>query len=332
MERGHRATVKRSYLLVGVLVAAIILVGGYFSAAALVYESVSRVEPHCDGRFSENTPASWAPPSWVSADFDASSYFVREYEDVRFPARDAPLELHAWWVPPPDGIVGPTVIVPHGLGSCIRDREVLLPAGMLSRLGYGVLMLDLRDHGESSVEDGRMAGGTEEYRDVMAAIDWLIAQGVDPERIGAAGASMGAATVLVAGGQDDRISAVWADTSYAAIETRTAEELEARGFPRLLAPATTLIARIVSGDDFASHTPLDEVARMGDRPVFVTHGELDETTLVSHAHALIGAARPADVSLYTWIVEDAGHVQAMFLHPDEYQRRLEAFFAETLGL
>ena len=38
--------------------AAIVIVGGYFGVAVLVYESVSRVEPHCDGRFSENTPAS----------------------------------------------------------------------------------------------------------------------------------------------------------------------------------------------------------------------------------------------------------------------------------
>ena len=213
---------KRSYLLVGILVAAIALVGGYFGAAVFVYESVARVEPHCDGRFGDNTPSSWVGPSWVPTDFDATSWAMPSYEDVRFPARDAPLELHAWWVPSSSGPQGAAVVVVHGLGACIRDREVLLPAGMLSGLGYGVLMLDLRDHGGSSVEDGRMAGGTEEYRDVMAAVDWLVAQGLEPERIGVLGASMGAATAIVAGGQDERISAVWADTSYADVETRIA--------------------------------------------------------------------------------------------------------------
>jgi len=331
MDAGARATVRNSQLLAGVLFAAIALVAGYFGVAVLVYESVSRVEPHCDGRFSGNTPAGWVPPSWVSADFDAGPFFVPEYLDVRLPSRDAPLELHAWWMPPSDGMEGPTVIVVHGLGSCIRDREVLLPAGMLHQLGYGVLTLDLRDHGESSVEDGRMAGGTEEYRDVMAAVDWLIAQGVEPDRIGALGTSMGAATVIVAGGQDERISAVWADTSYADLETRIAEELDARGFPRLFAPAATLVARIVSGDDYSSHTMLEEVASMGDRHVFITHGQLDETTFVSDAYALIGAAEDAGVPLDTWIVENSGHVHAMFLHPAEYQLRLDAFFGETLG-
>ena len=188
-----------------------------------------------------------------------------------------------------------------------------------------------RGDGGACGEAGRVAGGTDEYRDVLAAVDWLTTQGFEPDRIGVAGASMGAATAIVAGGQDERVSAVWADTSYADLETRIAEELEARGFPRLFAPAASLVARVVSGDDYASHTMLGEIARMGDRPVFITHGELDQTTRVSHAHDLIEAAQAAGVPLDTWIVEDAGHVHAMFLHPDEYQQRLEDFFGQALG-
>ena len=322
---------KRSTLLAGVLVVAIVVVAGYFGLAVAVYESVSRVEPHCDGRFGENTPASWTPPSWAPADFDAGRYVRPHFEDVWFPARDAPLQLHAWWVPAADGFSAPSVIAVHGLGSCIRDREVLLPAGMLGASGYSVLLLDLRDHGESSVEDGRMAGGTEEYRDVMAAVDWLVAQGAARDRIGVLGASMGAATAIVAGGQDERIAAVWADTSYADVETRIEEELGARGFPRLFAPAASLVARVISGDDFSSHTMLGEIGQLGERPVFITHGELDETTRVSHAYALSEAARAADVPVDLWIAEDAGHVQAMFLDSAAYQQRLDDFFGQALG-
>jgi dipeptidyl aminopeptidase/acylaminoacyl peptidase len=322
--------VKRRTLLAGVLAAATLVVAGYFVVAAVVYESVSRVEPHCNGRFGDDSPAAWSAPSWVAGEFDTTSYAVADYRDVWFPARDHPLELHGWWLPGPAGFEGPAVIAVHGLGSCIRDREVLLPAGMLSRLGYSVLLLDLRDHGESDVEDGRMAGGTEEYRDVLAAVDWLISRGVQPDRIGALGASMGAATAIVAGGQDERIAAVWADTSYGDLGTRIAEELEARGFPRLFAPAAVIVAEVVAGDDYAAHTMLDEIARFGRRPVFITHGQRDRTTVVSHAHELIASARSADVPVQIWIVEDAGHVEAMFRHPDEYERRLEAFFGASL--
>ncbi len=322
---------SRSKLLVAILIVAIVVVAGYVGAAAFVYGSASHVEAHCGGRFSENTPASWRPPSWADPDFDATPFFVPDYHDVRFPGRASPIELHAWWLPSPDGADAAAVVVIHGLGSCVRDREVLLPAGMLSHLGYGVLMLDLRDHGESSIEDGRHAGGTEEFHDVMAAVDWLIARGVEPGRIGALGTSMGAATAIIAGGQDDRIAAVWADTSYADVETRLAEELDALGLPRLLAPAATLVARVVSGDDYGSHTILGELAAMGGRHLYIAHGELDRTTFVSHAYALIEAARAAAVDVDTWIVGGADHVQAMWLHPAEYQQRLDAFFGTALG-
>ena len=44
---------------------------------------------------------------------------------------------------------------------------------MLARSGFSVLMMDLRDAGDSDVEDGRVAWGTEEYLDVLGAWDWL---------------------------------------------------------------------------------------------------------------------------------------------------------------
>jgi dipeptidyl aminopeptidase/acylaminoacyl peptidase len=292
-----------------------------------VYEQVSRVEPDCGGRYPGYSPSAWSPPGWA-VDFDAKPYFVSEYDDVRIASRDPGIELHGWWLPSarPDA---PVVIDLHGLGACVRHPEVLAPAGMLHRLGYGVLLIDLRDHGASTIEDGRMAGGTEEYRDVMGAVDWLIEGGAVPGRIGLLGASMGAATAIISGGQDDRVAAVWADSSFADIERRTAEELEAKGFPGILAPAATLVARLVSGDDFNSHTVVGEVANLAGRDLFIVHGELDEATYVSHAYDLVEAAREAGTDVGEWIVPDAGHVAAMFIDPEAYQRRLAGFFGSA---
>jgi fermentation-respiration switch protein FrsA (DUF1100 family) len=197
---------------------------------------------------------------------------------------------------------------------------------MLHRLGYGVLMLDLRDHGESTVEDGRYAGGTEEYRDVQGAVDWLVSEGIEPGRIGLLGTSMGAATAIIAAGQDDRVAAVWEDSSYADVETRIAEELDQRGYPRLLAPAATIVARLVSGDDFTSHTVLGEVANLRGRHLFITHGAADNATYVSHAYEIDEAARAAGALTDLWIVPAAAHTEAMFLDPAEYERRLGSFF------
>jgi fermentation-respiration switch protein FrsA (DUF1100 family) len=327
---------RRSRLIIGILIGAIAVVAaGYLGAAVVVYDRMSRVEADCGGRFGDNTPASWSTIGTssrpVAPAFDAAPLFVSDYREVRITSRDPGIELHAWWLPSRHSTDSPTVIVIHGVGSCVRDPEVLAPAGMLHRLGYGVLLLDLRDHGASTIEDGRYAGGTEEFRDVQGAVDWLVARGAEPGRIGVLGTSMGAATAIIAAGQDERVAAVWEDTGYADIETRIAEELEQQGYPRLLAPAATLAARIVSGDDFASHTVLGELANLGGRHLFIVHGAMDERTDVSHAHAIAEAARSAGVRTDQWIVDEAGHVHAMFLHPEEYERRLRDFFGAVFG-
>ena len=62
------------------------------------------------------------------------------------------------------------------------------------------------------------------------------------------------------------------------------------------------------------------------KTLFVTHGEEETTTYVQHAYDLLAAAEAAGVEVDSWIVPEAGHVAAMFLYPDEYERRLDRFF------
>lgn len=326
----------RARLVIGIAVMTVVGAAvAYLGAAVLVYDQVSAVQAHCGGRFPGNTPASWSTdrptePSAVT-EFAAGKYLVADHEEERFSSRDAGIDLNAWWLPSREGPLAPVVIVIPGRGSCIRDPDSLAPAGMLHRLGYGVLLLDLRDHGESTVEDGRYAGGTEEYRDVQGAVDWLVTQGVEPGRIGLLGTSMGAATAIIAAGQDDRVTAVWEDSSYADVETRIAEELDQRGYPRLLAPAATLVARLVAGDDFTSHTVLGEVANLSGRHLFISHGAADSATYVAHAYEIDAAARAAEALTDLWIVPEADHTEAMFRHPLEYEHRLAEFFGGAFG-
>ena len=99
-----------------------------------------------------------------------------------------------WWKAGEEGM--PAVIVVHGIRSCKRNHEVLLPASMLSDAGYSVLMLTLRENGDSTRIDGQFDGGITEYRDIIAAWSWINAtHGVPSDRIGAVGGSGGAAIV-----------------------------------------------------------------------------------------------------------------------------------------
>jgi uncharacterized protein len=320
-------------LLILVLIGMIVLAAAGIGAGAIVYDHVSRLAGDCDERFGDNSPAAWSVRGISSAvpDFDARPLFVADYEEMSIPSRDSGIELRGWWLPSRSSARAPSIVVVHGLGTCVRDPSVLAPAGMLHRLGYEVLLVDLRDHGGSTVEDGRPAGGTNEYRDVLGAVDWLVGRGAEAGRIGVLGTSMGAVAAIIAAGQDERIAAVWADSAYSDIETRIAESLEEAGLPRLLAPLALLLARLVSGDDLSSRSAVGELAGLEGRQLFITHGELDGMVDASHAERLLEAARSAGVLVDGWLVADTGHHDAMLVHAVEYERRLAAFFGAALG-
>jgi hypothetical protein len=63
----------------------------------------------------------------------------------------------------------PAVILVDGLGGCKNFIAVLTPARTLRRSGFGVLAGDLRDTGESTLQDGRSTIGNQEHRDAHAA-------------------------------------------------------------------------------------------------------------------------------------------------------------------
>mgnify|MGYP000654443634 CR=1 FL=1 len=56
-----------------------------------------------------------------------------------------------------------------------NENELLWKDVFEVLIDNNVLLFDQRDHGDSSVEDGRVSLGTREYRDVIASVDWLMA-------------------------------------------------------------------------------------------------------------------------------------------------------------
>ncbi|HET9085827.1 MAG TPA: alpha/beta fold hydrolase [Candidatus Limnocylindrales bacterium] len=314
--------------VVTILAASLIalLVVGYGTASALVWDTLTRVNGECHPEWADNDPTHFSYPG-----LDTSGYLMPTPQDVRFPSREAGIEISGWWLPADDP-AAPAIVVVHGHSACKRDHDVLLPAGMLYRNGFSVLLIDLRDHGESTDEDGRFAGGTEEYRDVLGAWDWLqTKEGIPADRIGLVGISLGAATVLIAAGEEPRVSATWEDSSYADIAVAIDAELARNGYPGFLEPGGVLMARLISGDDLRSRSPLDAVRKMTGRDLYITHGAADERLSVRYASTLTAAARDSDVRVTTWIVPAAGHTKAMGLVPDAYERRLIGFFQGALA-
>jgi dipeptidyl aminopeptidase/acylaminoacyl peptidase len=320
----------RRLLIIVLVIIALLLVVGFVGASVVVYDQLSRTVAGCSTPIDrDNTPA-----QFDATDVDTAPYLMTDYESVTLSSRGDGLRIDGWYAPAPDGgeATARTVLLVHGLASCKASPSILIPAGMLNSAGYNVLMIDLRDHGDSQVEDGRFAGGTDEFRDVLGAWDWLVNEKeIAPERIGLFGTSLGAATVLIAFGEEPQVAAVWEDSSFADIQTAVNAELERNGFPTVLSSSASLMGRVIAGDDIAAYSPHAAVQRHNGRPIFITHGTADGRLSVDYAYELAETIRENGGTVDPWIIEGLDHVQGMFKRTAEYEERLVAFFNGALA-
>ncbi len=329
---------RRGWIAAGLAVVAVLLVLVYAGMSFVVYDGVGAAPGACDPQDRDNTPAAYrVRPGYDQAIADANLMPVPQ--DVTLASRDPQMpgdKLAGWWIPQPDA-AAPAVIVVHGIKSCRREANALIPAGMLYRAGFSVFVMDLRDHGDSGGDDGRFSGGTEEHLDVLGAWDWVRATGVPAERIGIAGVSFGSISAVIAGGQEKAVAAVWADSSTTrmdiAIGNFVVDQLkDPTGLSRILVPGAMVWARLIAGDDLGKFNPIDEVDAYGGRSIAFVHGGLDTVLPATMSVELLDRAVAAGATTPdVWIVADAKHAEAQFKDPAGYEQRLVAFFTAALG-
>ncbi len=296
-----------------------------------IYNQVASVKPHCEARPEDENNT---PDNFARVDFDTTPYLITDpYDSVYFPSRDASLNISAWYIPNVENTPARTVILVHGVDDCKQRAYTLTAASMLHQNGFNVLLMDMRDHGESDIEDGRHAAGTEEYLDVLGAWDWLIdKKGAEPESIGIMGFSLGAATSIIATSEEPQVAAVWSDSSFADINDIIGDELERSNVPRFMAKPSTLMGQVISGDDFTSKSPLEAVTKLNGRPIFIVHGTADERINVKYATDLTSAINANGGDVEPWMVEGAQHIEAIWAEPALYEEKLVNFFNESLSV
>jgi uncharacterized protein len=327
--RRHRWAIA---VVVGLVL--VLLVAGYAAAGYVVATKSMAVAGLCHSEHATFTPASFRTDVWISDEFsgaavDPAPYLMPDYREVSFPARgEASITIAGWWIPGPKAD-SPAVIVVHGWGSCRRDPAILLPAGMLHREGFGVLMIDMRNHGDSTHAEGMYGFGSDEYRDILGAWDWLVGQGARSSSIGVLGQSGGAAAIVVAMGEEPRLVAGWEESGASDLGSAAVEELRRQGYPEFLAPGGMLWMEVF-GHDVLGKSPLAEAARIGSRPFQVVQGTNDKRVAPHHADDLEAVLRKGNPADQVWRIEGASHVQGPFLVPGEYQRRLGEFFDAAL--
>lgn len=247
------------------------------------------------------------------------------HKRITFQPRGESLNLAAWYFPARS--LSRAVIFVHGKDACkgyeFKTSSFQLAEAFVER-GFSVLMLDLRGHGESDF--GRMTYGKYERRDVLGAVDWLMAQGYAHSSIGVLGASMGAVSAIGAAAEEEAIGALVADSAFADYgEVMRDQFSKQSGLPRIFLWGAITIARFMTGVNLRTLRPVEDAAWLISQPTMIIHAVDDPFIPVDHARKLAAAAM-ADL----WITPGESHLASFRENYDDYVRKVSDFFDYNL--
>lgn len=229
--------------------------------------------------------------------------------------------LAGWWVPGAEG--APCVILMHGVHADRRD--MVGRARFLQAAGYPSLLFDFQAHGESAGDV--ITFGHREARDARAAVR-VARESFRCRRIAVIGDSLGGAAALLGEPALD-VDALVLEAVYASIEEAVADRIEIRfgRAGRVLEPLLTAQLRWRFGIDPRELRPVERVGAFAG-PVLVIGGVADRHTPIDATRRLFAAARgPKEL----WEVSGAAHADFHRHSPAEYERRVLAFLARSVG-
>ena len=208
-----------------------------------------------------------------------------EFRDVEFMTSDG-IRISAWLLPSRG--MQATIVYSHGLFR--SRREVLERAVDLWKRGYGALLYDSRNHGDSG--EARVSLGYHERLDAAAAVRFLRDEVRTADRVVLFGISMGAVTALMAAAETPEVAAVISDSAFLSFEDTLAHHV--RVFLRLPAfPLANEVQYFVERRaqfDTSQLNAVEAVRRIGDRPVFFISGAHDRRMPPTVTEALFHAA------------------------------------------
>ncbi len=260
------------------------------------------------------------------------------YQDIEFLSQDGKTKLAGWFIPSASN--EQAVIFVHGRnasrtaaygdapdeqGNQAVPGRLLEFTAALHRAGFSVLLFDLRGHGKSG--EGRFSFGVNERQDVLAAIDWLLAHGYQPGKIGMMGLSLGAASSVGAAAEEPAVGALVIDSCFADLSQMVkAHWVEESGLPLIFVTPTRWMVRLRFGWDMNAVRPVDELAKVPPRPVMIIGCKDDEMIAVSHFEQLSEAAPEAQ----TWLLEHCTHGRTYNAEPALFEEKVIGFFKDNL--
>ena len=215
-------------------------------------------------------------------------------------------------------------LVCHGYTSKAKHM-----AGFVNKfhsLGYNVLAVDARAHGDS--EGTKIGMGWVERFDVIEWIKYIISLEPDAQII-LHGVSMGASTVLMASGEDlpKNVKAIIADCGYTSEWDEFRQEADVLHIPWFpVLNASSAISKVRDGYDFKQASAVEQVKKSHIPTLFI-HGSKDELVPYGMLNELYSAAN-CEKEILT--IQGAGHALSSSVAPELYWNTVETFLKKHL--
>lgn len=219
----------------------------------------------------------------------------------------------------------PLELIFHGYGGN-AERDLSGGVERCFALGRSVILIDQRGAGQS---EGKVCSfGINERRDCLDWIKYATERFGKDRPLIIGGVSMGAATVMMASGEDlpENVVCVMADCGYSSAKKIIKKVVREMKLPEdLLYPFIKLGARIYAGFDLEETSPIEAVAR-SKTPIVFIHGDNDDFVPHSMSVECFNACK-APKKLVT--IEGAGHGLAYPVNPEKYVNSLAEFEKEA---
>lgn len=219
----------------------------------------------------------------------------------------------------------PVELMMHGYRGC-ADRDLCGAMQRCFLLGRNTLIIEQRACGSS--EGNVISFGINESRDCRSWIEHLIRRFGPDVKILLTGISMGAATVLMAAGEElpPNVKGLLADCGYTDAPTmikRAAGMMKLP--PNLVYPFARLGGKLFGGFDLNKASPLTAIAHCR-LPLMLVHGEDDVFVPCDMSRRIYEAYR-GPKTIFT--VPEAGHGLAYLKDMEGYLKTYREFFSTT---
>lgn len=216
----------------------------------------------------------------------------------------------------------PIAILSHGF--CQSKYRSLVYAEIFLKMGFVVIIYDHRNHGLSGKAYTTM--GFYEKFDLKKIVDWCYNTYGPDCKIVTHGESMGAATVLLHLGIDNRVACAIADSAYSDLEELLRHQFKCYyHLPKFLIPIESIVTYLRAGFRYRDVSPISVVSKT-NTPVLFIHGKKDIYVPTEMSRKMY-ACKKKNKAIF--LVAKAGHTKSCVVNKKGYVEKVERFLRKN---